>query len=132
MKMITRRGIFLWILSILFIVGIVFMTVSLVSNGDEWVMKRFNRHVYSNGELVGAGTIYDKNNKPLVQTVVHFHIGSGVPQYLSLEIPQSITFSKNFPNLPVLIVSGYQFTLLLLATNSSLNLLIATNQLSFG
>lgn len=69
MKMITRRGIFLWILSILFIVGIVFMTVSLVSNGDEWVMKRFNRHVYSNGELVGAGTIYDKNNKPLVQTV---------------------------------------------------------------
>ena len=55
-----------------------------------------------------------------------------IPQYLSLEIPQSITFSRNFPNLPVLIVSGYQFTLLLFATNSSLSLLIATNQLSFG
>ena len=60
------------------------------------------------------------------------HTGSGVPQYLSLEIPQSITFSRNFPNLPVLIVSGYQLTLLLFATNSSLSLLIATNQLSFG
>jgi peptidoglycan glycosyltransferase len=68
MKMITRRGIFLWILSALFIVGLVFMTVSLVSSGDEWVMKRFNHHVYSNGELVGAGTIYDTNGVVLAET----------------------------------------------------------------
>lgn len=68
MKMITRRGIFLWILSALFVAGIVFMTLSLVHNGDEWVMKRFNHHVYSNGELVGAGTIYDIDGDVLAQT----------------------------------------------------------------
>lgn len=69
MKMITKRGIFLWILSILFVAGIVFMTYSLVTNADSWVMKRFNSHVYSNGELVGAGTIYDTNGKILAETV---------------------------------------------------------------
>lgn len=69
MKMITKRGIFLWIMSILFVVGIVFMTVSLVTNGDTWVMKRFNHHVYSNGELVGAGTIYDADGEVLAETV---------------------------------------------------------------
>ena len=68
MKMITKRGIFLWILSGLFIVGLVFMTVSLVTNCDEWVMKRFNGHVYSDGELIGAGTIYDRDGEILVKT----------------------------------------------------------------
>lgn len=69
MKMITKRGIFLWILSALFVAGLVFLTVSLVSNGDEWVMKRFNHHVYSDGELIGAGTIYDTDGDVLAQTV---------------------------------------------------------------
>lgn len=69
MKTITKRGIFLWILCALFIVGIVFMTVSLGVNSDDWVMKRYNKHVYSDGELVGAGTIYDTNGKVLAQTI---------------------------------------------------------------
>lgn len=68
MKMITKRGIFLWIMSLAFVVGLVFMTVSLVQNGDTWVMKRFNHHVYSNGELIGAGTIYDKDGDVLAKT----------------------------------------------------------------
>ena len=67
--MITKRGIFLWIMSVAFLVGLVFMTVSLVKNGDTWVMKRFNHHVYSNGELIGAGTIYDRDGEILAQTV---------------------------------------------------------------
>jgi peptidoglycan glycosyltransferase len=69
MKMITKRGIFLWILCILFVAGIVFLTVSFVNNGSEWAMKRYNYHLYSNGELIGAGTIYDKNGEVLAQTV---------------------------------------------------------------
>ncbi len=68
MKMITKRGIFLWFIVLAFVVGLGFMTFSLVSDGDVWVMKTFNTHVYTNGKLVGAGTIYDKNNKTLVAT----------------------------------------------------------------
>lgn len=69
MKMITKRGIFLWILSILFVAGIVFLTVSFVTEGSEWAMKRYNHHLYSDGELIGAGTIYDTNDRVLAETV---------------------------------------------------------------
>lgn len=69
MKMITRRGVFLWILSALFVAGVVFLLVSYVQHGDEWAMKRYNKHMYSNGELIGAGTIYDCNDVPLAQTI---------------------------------------------------------------
>lgn len=69
MKMITKRGIFLWIMCGLFVAGIVFLTFSLTTNADEWVMKRYNYHVYTNGELVGAGTIYDTDGDILAQTV---------------------------------------------------------------
>lgn len=69
MKMITKRGIFLWIIAIAFIFGLAFMTYSLVQNGDTWVMKTYNSHVYKDGELIGAGTITDCNDKILAQTV---------------------------------------------------------------
>lgn len=69
MKMITKRGIFLWVLAVAFIFGLGFMTFSLVQNGDTWVMKTYNSHVYKDGELIGAGTITDCNDKILAQTV---------------------------------------------------------------
>lgn len=69
MKMITRRGIFLWILCILFIAGMAVLVVSFAHNGSDWAMKRYNKHMYSNGELIGAGTIYDCDDVPLAQTI---------------------------------------------------------------
>ena len=68
MKMITKRGIFLWILSFAFLIGIGFMTYSLVTEGSTWVMKSYNHHVYKSGELIAAGTIYDSNKVALVST----------------------------------------------------------------
>ena len=69
MKMIARRGIFLWILSALFVAGIVFLTFSFVTHGSEWAMKPYNHHLYSHGELIGAGTIYDSEGRVLAETV---------------------------------------------------------------
>ena len=68
MKMITRRGIILWILSVLFIAGLIFMGYSLVEEGDVWVMKYFNSHVYNDGKLLAAGSIMDRNGIVLVET----------------------------------------------------------------
>ncbi len=68
MKMITRRGIILWILCALFVVGIIFLTVSLVVNGSTWVMKPYNKHVYSNSQLIAAGSITDCNGVILSET----------------------------------------------------------------
>lgn len=68
MKTITKRGIFLWILCVLFIGGIVFLSYSLVADGSEWVMKTYNRHVYSDGQLIAAGAIKDKNGVVLSES----------------------------------------------------------------
>ena len=69
MKMITRRGIFLWILCVLFIGGLVFMTASLITDGDVWVMKSYNAHVFRDGKLIAAGKITDRDGVVLVETV---------------------------------------------------------------
>ena len=68
MKMITKRGRFLWILCALFIVGVGLLTFSLVADGSEWVMKSYNRHVYSDGQLIAAGAIKDKNGVVLSES----------------------------------------------------------------
>ena len=68
MKMITRRGIFLWILVFAFIFGLGFMTYSLLSDGDSWVMKPYNSHLYYNGELIGAVKFTDRNGRSLAET----------------------------------------------------------------
>lgn len=69
MKMITRRGLFLIALIVAFIGGCGFLTYSLVSYGDDWVMQPYNSHVYYNGELTGAGKITDCNGRSLAETV---------------------------------------------------------------
>ena len=68
MKMITKRGIFLWILAVAFLFGLGFMTYSLVENGDTWVMKTYNTHIYKNGDLIGAGTIKSADGAVLAET----------------------------------------------------------------
>ena len=69
MKMITKRGIFLWILCALFLFGIIFMTASLITEGDVWVMKNYNSHVFKDGKLIAAGRIMDRDGVVLVETV---------------------------------------------------------------
>ncbi|MFR2017111.1 MAG: hypothetical protein ACLS27_00420 [Eubacterium sp.] len=100
MKMITKRGIFLWIMSLAFVVGLVFMTVSLVQNGDTWVMKRFNHHVYSNGELIGAGTIMTRTAmflpKPRTATVFIPILPQPESQHSMLSVTQRTLFQQAF------------------------------------
>ena len=69
MKMITKRGIFLWIMCGLFIIGLIVMTSGLITDGDVWVMKSFNSHVYSDGKLIAAGKITDRDGVVLAETV---------------------------------------------------------------
>ncbi len=68
MKMITKRGIFLWILCALFLAGIIFLTASLIKDGDVWVMKSYNHHVFEDGKLIAAGKIIDRDGVVLVET----------------------------------------------------------------
>lgn len=68
MKMITKRGIFLWILCFCFLFGLGFLTYSLVADGETWAMKSYNRHVYRGGQLIAAGQITDRDGVVLSET----------------------------------------------------------------
>lgn len=69
MKMITRRGLFLLILIVAFLGGLGFLSYSMFTQGDKWVMQPYNNRLYYNGELIGAGTITDRNGVTLAETV---------------------------------------------------------------
>lgn len=69
MKMITRRGLFLIVLILGFVACLIVLTVSFVTDGDEWVMQPYNSHIYYNGEMTGAGKITDVNGRSLAETV---------------------------------------------------------------
>lgn len=69
MKMITRRGLFLILLIFGFLFGIGFLTYSMATQADSWVMQPYNSHIYNNGELTAAGSIKDVNGAVLAQTI---------------------------------------------------------------
>lgn len=68
MRTATRRTYIVILLIIAFFGGLGFMMYSFISEGDVWVANRANSHIYSGGSLTVAGTIYDRNNTPLVST----------------------------------------------------------------
>ena len=68
MRTATRRTYIVILLIIAFFGGLGFMMYSFVAEGDVWVANRANSHIYSGGSLTVAGTIYDRNNTPLVST----------------------------------------------------------------
>ena len=51
-----------------FIIGIGIFVAGIVMNGSEWASNRANRHIYSNGTVVNAGTIYDINGVELAKS----------------------------------------------------------------
>lgn len=69
MKRIARRSILLWALLIAFLAGLSFMVLSLVTNADEWVMKRNNQHLFQGGQLSTGGSILDKYGNELIKNV---------------------------------------------------------------
>ena len=69
MKMVTRRGIILWILCFLFLFASAFLVFSYATHARSWGMSIYNRHIYSHGEIVGAGTVYDCDGVVLAETV---------------------------------------------------------------
>lgn len=68
MKLTSRRGLVLYALVLAFFAGIVMLVVSVCGNANDWVMQRYNGHLYHNGQLIGAGVIADRNGTNLVST----------------------------------------------------------------
>ncbi len=68
MRITSKRAAVVYALILAFIAGVVFFVVSLVLNGSEWASNKANRHIYSGGTIVNAGTIYDRNGVTLAKS----------------------------------------------------------------
>ena len=68
MKNTTRRAFALYALVIAFFAGAVILTVTLYINGGAWASNRVNRHLYSGGQLVSAGSIYARDGEVLAKS----------------------------------------------------------------
>ncbi len=68
MRITARRAAVIYALILAFVAGIVIFLVSLFLNGSEWASHKANRHIYSGGTIVNAGTIYDINGVELAKS----------------------------------------------------------------
>ncbi len=68
MKHTTRRAYALYVLVAAFFAGAVFLTATLYINGGTWASNRVNRHLYSGGQLVSAGSIYARDGEVLAKS----------------------------------------------------------------
>lgn len=68
MRITSRRAAVVYALILAFIAGVGFFVASLMMNGAEWASNKANRHIYSGGTIVNAGTIYDRNGVTLAKS----------------------------------------------------------------
>lgn len=68
MRITAKRAAVVYFLIAAFLAGVVFFVVSLMLNGSEWASHKANRHIYSSGTIVNAGTIYDINGVTLAKS----------------------------------------------------------------
>ena len=69
MKNTTRRVYIVLLLVVAFFGGLGVMLYTFITDGTTWVADRGNEHIYSEGSLTVAGTIYDRDGVPLISTV---------------------------------------------------------------
>lgn len=69
MKQIGGRAFVMIALVLLFTAGAGMFLFSFVTRGDNWAAYPTNRHIYTNGSLVKAGAITDRDDKVLAETV---------------------------------------------------------------
>ncbi len=69
MNTVTRRAYVLLVLILAFFFGSGVLIYSFVTNESKWAVSRANAHLYSNGELIAAGKILDRDGVILAQTI---------------------------------------------------------------
>lgn len=68
MKKVQRRAFGVLLIILCLMVGVGYFTVRFFREGEKWVNFTANKHIYSNGVLIG-GSIYDRDGNPLIYTV---------------------------------------------------------------
>lgn len=58
----------MYVLVFLFTAAVGFLVYEFAVNGSSWATNRVNGHIYSNGTVVNAGTIYDRKGNVLAES----------------------------------------------------------------
>ena len=66
MAKIEKRAFLCLIVSLLFVLGLLFYIFELAKDGDDWATFYANQHIYRNGQL-NVGAIYDRDGNLLVE-----------------------------------------------------------------
>lgn len=69
MKRTLNRSIFVMILAVAFVGGLLWFTVQIFFNADDWIQQSFNGHISGSGGLSQAGKILDRKGDILAQTI---------------------------------------------------------------
>ena len=69
MNRIFKRTRWMYLLAVVFLIGLGILAFLFGTNARQWVMQPYNKHIYSSSGLVGGATLYDRNGDILVQTV---------------------------------------------------------------
>ena len=59
----------MYIFAFAFLAGLMILFFTMEVNAGKWVVKDYNKHLYSNGELLAAGAITDRMGTVLAETV---------------------------------------------------------------
>ncbi len=69
MNTVNKRAYFLYAVLAAFFVGFVILIYMFISNGSDWATQKANKHLYSQGSISAAGSIYDSDGETLATTV---------------------------------------------------------------
>lgn len=68
MRVTAKRAAVVYALILAFVAGVCIFVADLMTDGAEWASNKANRHIYSGGTIVNAGTIYDRNGVALAKS----------------------------------------------------------------
>ncbi len=65
----TKRAYVLYAVLAAFFIGFSILLYMFIANGSDWATKKANRHLYSNGSISAAGSVYDIDDEILATTI---------------------------------------------------------------
>lgn len=68
MNRINKRTYLMYIFAALFLAGLTILFITMQANSGKWVVKSYNQHLYSKGEILTAGKITDRRGTVLAET----------------------------------------------------------------
>lgn len=113
MKRIMTRSYMILLVALLFVGGLCFLAVRIVTQGASWVQQTYNGHISVTDGITGTGTIVDRNGTVIAHTVDGtrcYHDNSSIRKSLLHVLgDRTMAISTSIQNMYRADLSGYNF-----------------------